>query len=48
MHIQRSFIYIYFKLKIKDRHASIYLANGFSLVEFRIWEKKEIGIGKSL
>lgn len=31
---------IYFKLKIKDRRPSIYLANGSALAEFRIWEKK--------
>lgn len=35
--------YIYFKLKIKGRHASIYLANGSALVEFRIWEEKKDG-----
>lgn len=46
--VSTEIIYLFFKLKINDRHASMYLANGSALVDFRIREKRKIGIDKSL
>lgn len=39
---------IYFKLKIKDRPPSIYLATVSALTEFGIWEEKKMGTDESL